>query len=152
MCDDIKPIGDYIKKYQTRVRICRICIKCRELTRQRYKRKKEKKDGKLIRSECTKCPHGKRRYGCRECGGRGICIHNKYRHGCRECGNYKYVKKDKCNRKKKDDNNDTNDTIDNNETNNPKTNIKTITTQCNVSELCKSIDDIIKDVKQLNKS
>ena len=35
---------------------------------------------------CSACPHGKRRYQCKECGGSGICEHDRQRHSCKECG------------------------------------------------------------------
>ena len=37
-------------------------------------------------SECNKCPHGRTRNMCRECGGASICEHNRRRRQCRECG------------------------------------------------------------------
>ena len=33
-----------------------------------------------------KCPHGKRRAQCKECGGSQICEHRKQRSRCKECG------------------------------------------------------------------
>ena len=33
-----------------------------------------------------KCPHGRRRCQCKECGGAGICPHNRHRSQCKECG------------------------------------------------------------------
>ena len=35
---------------------------------------------------CSACPHGKRRYRCRECGGGSICVHGRVRSICKECG------------------------------------------------------------------
>ena len=32
------------------------------------------------------CPHGRRRYLCKECGGGGICEHGRQRSKCKECG------------------------------------------------------------------
>ena len=32
------------------------------------------------------CPHGRRRYQCKKCGGAGICPHNRVRNTCKECG------------------------------------------------------------------
>ena len=32
------------------------------------------------------CEHGKNKYNCKECGGSGICEHNKIRSRCKECG------------------------------------------------------------------
>ena len=34
----------------------------------------------------TPCPHGRRRYRCKECGGSGICEHGRERSICKECG------------------------------------------------------------------
>jgi len=47
------------------------CLKCRE----RAKKSKLK----------TRCPHGKRKDKCKDCGGIGICIHNKEKRKCRDC-------------------------------------------------------------------
>ena len=33
-----------------------------------------------------RCPHGRQRYFCRECGGGGFCEHGRYRSRCIECG------------------------------------------------------------------
>ena len=33
-----------------------------------------------------KCPHGRRRYQCKECGGVSICPHGRQRNLCKECG------------------------------------------------------------------
>ena len=35
---------------------------------------------------CSACPHGRRRYGCKDCGGKGICEHGRQRSKCKECG------------------------------------------------------------------
>ena len=32
-----------------------------------------------------KCPHGRLRYECRNCGGKGVCIHGRRRNTCHEC-------------------------------------------------------------------
>lgn len=32
-----------------------------------------------------KCEHGKQKYLCKECGGKGVCSHNRYRSICKEC-------------------------------------------------------------------
>ena len=32
------------------------------------------------------CPHGRARYVCKDCGGKGICEHGRERYGCKECG------------------------------------------------------------------
>ena len=34
----------------------------------------------------SKCPHGKRRCRCKECGGASICEHGRQRSRCKECG------------------------------------------------------------------
>ncbi len=33
-----------------------------------------------------KCPHGRQRHQCKECGGVGICPHGRQRYQCKECG------------------------------------------------------------------
>ena len=33
-----------------------------------------------------RCPHGRQRYFCKECGGGGICEHGRRRRQCKECG------------------------------------------------------------------
>jgi len=35
---------------------------------------------------CGACPHGRRRYNCKECGGSSICEHGRQRYQCKECG------------------------------------------------------------------
>ena len=35
---------------------------------------------------CSACPHGRKRYRCKECGGAGICEHGRRRSNCKECG------------------------------------------------------------------
>ena len=35
---------------------------------------------------CSACPHGRQRYYCKECGGKGICEHGRHRSQCKECG------------------------------------------------------------------
>ena len=32
------------------------------------------------------CSHGRRRYTCKICGGKGICSHGRQRYQCKECG------------------------------------------------------------------
>ena len=34
---------------------------------------------------CGACPHGRRRYRCKECGGAGICEHGRRRSQCKDC-------------------------------------------------------------------
>ena len=33
-----------------------------------------------------KCPHGRQRSKCKECGGSSVCPHNRVRNTCKECG------------------------------------------------------------------
>ena len=33
-----------------------------------------------------KCPHGRQRSKCKECGGSGLCEHGRQRSKCKECG------------------------------------------------------------------
>ena len=35
---------------------------------------------------CSACLHGRMRYQCKECGGKGICEHGRERHKCKQCG------------------------------------------------------------------
>ena len=35
---------------------------------------------------CGACPHGRKRYRCKECGGAAICEHGRERCQCKECG------------------------------------------------------------------
>jgi hypothetical protein len=35
--------------------------------------------------EKNKCPHGRKRNMCKECGGASICEHNRLRNTCKEC-------------------------------------------------------------------
>jgi len=35
---------------------------------------------------CSACPHGRRRYDCKECGGKGTCEHGRKHSKCKECG------------------------------------------------------------------
>ena len=32
------------------------------------------------------CPHGQQKYACNECGGASICPHGRYKCTCKECG------------------------------------------------------------------
>jgi len=48
------------------------CIKCLENVK--------------ISKEKNKCPHGRLRNTCKECGGKSICEHNRLRNTCKECG------------------------------------------------------------------
>ena len=34
---------------------------------------------------CRACPHGRQRYNCKECGGKGICEHGRRRSRCKDC-------------------------------------------------------------------
>ena len=33
-----------------------------------------------------RCPHGKHKQNCRECGGSAFCEHDKFKSKCKECG------------------------------------------------------------------
>ena len=35
---------------------------------------------------CSACPHGRERYECKECGGKGVCDHGHVCSICKECG------------------------------------------------------------------
>ena len=37
------------------------------------------------------CPHGRQRYYCKDCGGKGICEHGWQRNRCNECGSGGHV-------------------------------------------------------------
>ncbi len=39
----------------------------------------------------NKCEHGKSKYYCVDCGGKGICEHGKIKFICIECGGKKYL-------------------------------------------------------------
>ena len=39
-----------------------------------------------IKKIIKKCEHGKNKFICKECGGKGICIHDKIKSYCKECG------------------------------------------------------------------
>ena len=32
------------------------------------------------------CPHGRQRYSCQDCGGKGVCVHGRRRSTCKDCG------------------------------------------------------------------
>lgn len=51
--------------------LCLLCDLCRL-------KKKTNRDN-------TKCPHGRRKYHCKDCGGTGICEHGKHRFVCIQC-------------------------------------------------------------------
>jgi hypothetical protein len=47
----------------------------------------EGKDGKWRnQSGDIRCPHGRQRHGCTECGGASICEHGRRRSHCKDCG------------------------------------------------------------------
>ena len=33
-----------------------------------------------------KCPHGRQKYNCKDCKGKGICKHDRVKYTCKECG------------------------------------------------------------------
>ena len=39
-----------------------------------------------VRRPVKKCPHGRQRHRCRECGGSSFCEHGRQRRQCRDCG------------------------------------------------------------------
>ena len=49
----------------------KMCLRCREIKRRN--------------AEKNKCPHGRRKETCKECGGSGICIHNRMKATCKDC-------------------------------------------------------------------
>eukprot|EP01084_Bolivina_argentea_P009594 17910_1 len=53
-----------------------------------YNKKKNKYDStcRSCKTKATACVHGKRKYQCKDCGGRGICQHGKQKYFCKECG------------------------------------------------------------------
>jgi hypothetical protein len=46
----------------------------------------EQPNGKRDRCGVILCEHGRRKYVCKECGGKGLCEHNRPKAQCRECG------------------------------------------------------------------
>ena len=43
-----------------------------------------------------KCPHGKRKRRCKDCGGSGICEHQRDRSSCIDCGGSQIKPEIKC--------------------------------------------------------
>ena len=43
-------------------------------------------DSAIMPTQPKKCPHGKRKSRCKECGGSSICMHGKQKSTCKECG------------------------------------------------------------------
>ena len=39
---------------------------------------------------CPYCTHGKEKYKCKECGGKGICTHGKQKYFCQDCDGKAY--------------------------------------------------------------
>ena len=39
----------------------------------------------LMPASRKKCPHGRRKYICKECKGSSLCVHGRQRHYCKEC-------------------------------------------------------------------
>lgn len=62
-------------------RTLKSCKKCRELNAKSRERRK--------------CPHGRQKSHCRECGGISICEHNRIRGRCKECGGSEICKHNK---------------------------------------------------------
>ena len=81
----------------------RICCKCRkEKDLRKFKIKIygkratgciECNDTAKIYAERGKCPHGKRKSKCRECGGASICSHRREKSKCRECGALRFARR-----------------------------------------------------------
>ena len=64
---------DWIPDPRARVtKVFKMCTSCRESN----KKSREK----------NRCPHGKRKERCRDCGGSQICEHGKIKDACRDCG------------------------------------------------------------------
>ena len=63
----------YVKMIQTRLDLFNFCTPCPTIT----------KKPKYVH---PKCPHGRRRSTCKECGGASICEHGRRRSQCKECG------------------------------------------------------------------
>ena len=63
---------EYFKTNQRTGQLTKTCIQCLE-------RKK-------LSIERTKCPHGKRRHMCVDCGGTSTCHHKKQKAVCKQCG------------------------------------------------------------------
>ena len=52
----------------------------------RKKRAAEARNGGGDRKRVKKCPHGRIKSHCKECGGSGICPHGRRKSTCKECG------------------------------------------------------------------
>jgi hypothetical protein len=72
---------------QTRLDLFNFCTPCPTIT----------KKPKYVR---PKCPHGRRRSQCKECGGASICEHGRQRSTCKECGGASIcehdIRRDRC--------------------------------------------------------
>ncbi len=40
----------------------------------------------MRRRKLLRCPHGRQRSKCKDCGGKGVCTHGKQRSCCKDCG------------------------------------------------------------------
>ena len=83
----LPPIGNLvICKHR---RLASKCVDCRENTCPRGPRKCPHGRRRTQCKECggsAICPHGRRRAQCKECGGSAICLHGLQRFRCKECG------------------------------------------------------------------
>ena len=49
-----------------------------------------------VRRPAKKCPHGRRRHRCLDCGGASVCEHGLRRERCRDCGGTSVCERDQC--------------------------------------------------------
>ena len=69
-CEVVLPYTDFTKKRNGEY--CKQCIQCnKRIQEQRNK---------------NKCPHGRRKSSCKECGGTSFCEHERIRTKCKDCG------------------------------------------------------------------
>ena len=84
--------NDGVKKGKKKGKCIHNKYRCRECCKGFCKHDKDKRLCKEGCSGSMLCKHGKGKYYCKECGGKGICIHNTNKHVCSKCnpGKYKY--------------------------------------------------------------
>jgi hypothetical protein len=85
-CKYDNPVEDYMKGK----RQLKQCLHCRASAAKTRLKHPPSQGNKAI-----KCPHGKRRYECVDCGGVGICEHKKKRHFCLLCEGASVCKHDR---------------------------------------------------------
>lgn len=96
-CHLPKPHPEFYRKGRGKLlyRTCNTCIatpmiKCRHCEVNRLPQDFER-NGKVNKlcNQCSQkannCPHGRQKYFCKDCGGKGRCEHNRPKHNCREC-------------------------------------------------------------------